>query len=276
MKLEVFFLSALFALSAAYAAPSNIDDLARQLEPAAKEFVDLTTSATQHENDINGKNVASDYAWVAARALANFAAYTIYLTQAENVDIERASAMGITGATLSALFQFFTPQYVRFVTHRGIFNLSKTVAPFWETQMKEYALQWVYIGIFHLVAYGLGLESNLITHELLMTVFMSWLVEGSWSVLIAKSTQHLKEHQFKSRPRLAWHLSKASFFGLSLLSSVLMISGLHGDTATKIAYPVMAVSGLATYAWVFERERLRRGASYCAKGLSVLLKGRRR
>jgi hypothetical protein len=201
-------------------------------------------------DDYDGKNTKSDYLWVVARGLASAAAYTLYLNQSRGLPLEKALAVGFTGLLLSGGFQAATPWYVKWVTKKGVFYHSKQDAGFVETWLKEYSLQWLYIGIFQLVGCMVGVEENFMSFDLIKTVTYSWITEGAWSLIIAKWVSHMRD-KLKDRPRLAWNLGKGSYFGLSLLASILMVSSLHGSQISEMTYYFMMTTGMSGYLYFF-------------------------
>ena len=86
--------------------------------------------------------------------------------------------------------------------------------------------------------------------DLVKTVTYSWITEGAWSLIIAKWVSHMRD-KLKGRPRLAWNLGKGSYFGLSLLASILMVSSLHGSQISEMTYYFMMTTGMSGYLYFF-------------------------
>ena len=266
--LAVFFclLSAISPLSARNddAIPPKPDQVSTPLTPMiSSEISEDALLGKAHEiakkleeegvisaDDYDGKNTKSDYLWVVARGLASAAAYTLYLNQSQGLAMDKALAVGFTGLVLSGGFQAATPWYVKWVTKKGVFYHSKQDAGFVETWLKEYSLQWLYIGIFQLVGCMVGVEENFMSMDLIKTVTYSWITEGAWSLIIAKWVSHMRD-KLKDRPRLAWNLGKGSYFGLSLLASILMVSSLHGSQISEMTYYFMMTTGMSGYLYFF-------------------------
>ena len=227
----------------------SVERLAANLGPEALRVA----KELEAQGAFHGHNKRADYIYVVARALANWAAYVVYLTQGQGVPLGDAMVLAEVGAALSAGFQILTPQYVRWVTKHGVFQLSERDAGFVETWLKEFSLQWLYIGIFHLHAYALGIDEHLMSWALVKTVLYSWIAEGSWSLIIAKATVRMRD-KLKDRPRVAWNLGKASYLALAIVSSVLMVAGLNDSRGAEIAYYLMMVTGVGGYAAIERHE----------------------
>ncbi|MBN8555930.1 MAG: hypothetical protein J0L93_10835 [Deltaproteobacteria bacterium] len=214
-----------------------------------------------------------DHAWALAEALASTTAVLLYLTQHDQIPLDKALLPAVASGVLSYGFQIFFPQYVRWVNQQGFFKISDEVkASFLSTLGKEYVLQLFYVGVVHLASVSMGIET--LGQHFFDTAFLAWLGEGSFSLIIAKITERLPVH-FPDRPKFAWNLGKASFFALGIWSSVLMISNLSNAEFSYYAYWIMSVVGIPAYFWMSQdlkefRESLKTNFSKTASAKNLV------
>jgi len=165
-----------------------------------------------------------------ARALASGGAFG-YVLLSKGHSVFDSITLGATAAALSWGFQYWSPAYTHFLTHRGILqtDLDKK-AGFTEGWIKEYMAQWLYLGIYAIVSELVGVKN----HDLAGTVFSSWIMEGTWSVMIVAYSNFLKK-RLGDKSLTPQYFYRGAFLLQALLSSLLIIYSFHGsELADKI------------------------------------------
>lgn len=205
--------------------------------------------------------------WV--RSLVSGFAFTYVLLQEGHGSAE-SLILGVTCAGLSWGFQFFSPFYQKWLGRKGLLEtMPGTKAGFFEGWFKEYLAQWLYLGVYHLVALWQGVHTEIISWTLVSTVFWSWLAEGTWSVVISARAEHLKD-KYGATSKRAEYFYRSAFLVQAFLSSLLVVYALEKEQFATYAYYVTATLGLGFYGYLYVnwRElwaRLRDWRSFSAK-----------
>ncbi len=159
-----------------------------------------------------------------ARALVSGGAFG-YVLLSKGHSVFESVTLGATAAALSWGFQFWAPVYTHFLTHRGVFQIDlDKKAGFTESMIKEYMAQWLYLGVYAVVSELIGIPNQ----GLAGTVFSSWIMEGTWSVIIVAYSNYLKS-KLGDKSHTPQYFYRAAFLLQALTSSLLIIYSFHGS-----------------------------------------------
>jgi hypothetical protein len=197
-----------------------------RIKKAAQEVAENITHGTEVKTKVSIGSVD-----VISRAIASGSAFA-YVLISEGNPVPASMALGATAAALSAGFQVYAPLYKDYLTKRGLFKIDRTqLASFPESFFKEYLMQWLYLGIYHVVAVAVGVEN----HNLFSTVFWSWVTEGTWSVIIGSYAMRL-EKKLGAASKAPELFYRSAFLLQCFLSSLLVTYSFHDSHIAQYVY----------------------------------------
>jgi len=202
-----------------------------KLAEAAMEVAAQVSTAIKSDPRIPHKThlkLSSPDIW--ARSLVSGGTFG-YVLLSKGSSVFDSLVLGTTAAALSWGFQFWSPLYKDYLSQRGLLKIDfNKKASFSEAWFKEYLMQWLYLGTYAVMAKMLGVENK----ELVATVFGSWLMEGSWSVIISTYAKHL-ETRMNRKSKFPEYFYRSAFFVQCFLSSLLVVYAFHGsETASTV------------------------------------------